>query len=194
MVGEVRVLSQTFYTYGWYPQFRAHKEGGETSSSSVAGGHASYRYPPRHIAVIHVLLQTHQQESGSRLVPKRHGAPQPSALGLWRHQQSRAGAEDKHLPLSQASAMSSGRGRGGSCDFPYPISMPSTWSLPPILSLAVELALGWVGWGTQDLSSLQLAALPSLWGCLCGKERTETRRPEGSGLICHSINTGRTLV
>lgn len=42
--GMVRVLSQTFSIYGWYPQFRAHKEGGEISSST-AGGHASYRYP-----------------------------------------------------------------------------------------------------------------------------------------------------
>lgn len=70
---------------------------------------------------------------------------------------------------------------------------PCTWSLPPILSLAVELALGWRGWGTQALSSLQLAALPSLWCCLRGKERTETWRPKGSGFICHSINNGLHL-
>lgn len=65
-------------------------------------------------------------------------------------------AGNKHLHLPQASGGSSGRGRGGSCDLPN----PWTWSLPLILSLAVELALGWVGRGTQDLSSLHLAALP----------------------------------
>lgn len=57
--------------HDWYPRLRVHKEGGETPNS-VAGGDA-----PRHLEVMPVLPQTHQQESSSWLVPKgvggRHG-------------------------------------------------------------------------------------------------------------------------
>lgn len=80
---------------------------------------------------------------------------------------------------------------GGSCDFSYPISMPCTWALPPIPSLAIDLALGW---GTQDLSSaVGSSTLPLGLSLRKGKDRNTEARGLGFYLPFHKYGPHLSL-